>query len=198
MSYIPYVIEQTGHIERSYDIYSRLLKDRIIFIGNEITDQLANVVCAQLLFLEADDPDKDIYMYINSPGGSISAGLAIYDTMEYVKPDVCTTCMGIAASMAAVLLAVGQKGKRASLPNSRVMIHQPFGGGKGFTADIEIMAREIVRSRDLLVDILARHCGQPTEKILRDIDRDYYMSANEAKDYGLIDTVFAKRSDKSK
>ena len=200
MSYIPipYVIEQTGHIERSYDIYSRLLKDRIIFIGNEITDQLANVVCAQLLFLEADDPDKDIFMYINSPGGSISAGMAIIDTMNYVKPPVATTCMGIAASMAAMLLAVGAKGKRASLPNSRMMIHQPFGGGKGYTADIEIMAREIVRSRDMLVDILVDHTNQSREKIMKDIDRDFYMSPEEAKEYGLIDTVITKRADRKK
>lgn len=198
MNYIPYVIEQTGHVERSYDIYSRLLKDRIIFIGSEINDQLANVVCAQLLFLEADDPDKDIYMYINSPGGSISAGLAIIDTMDYVKPDVCTTCMGIAASMAAVLLATGEKGKRASLPNSRIMLHQPFGGGKGFTPDIEIMAREIVQSRDKLVGILAERCDQTRDKILADIDRDYYMSAEEAKDYGLIDAIFSKRENGKK
>ncbi|MFC1511649.1 ATP-dependent Clp protease proteolytic subunit [Candidatus Latescibacterota bacterium] len=198
MNYIPYVIEQTGHIERSYDIYSRLLKDRIIFIGNEITDQLANVVCAQLLFLEADDPDKDIYMYINSPGGSISAGLAIVDTMDYVKPDVCTTCMGVAASMAAVLLTTGQKGKRASLPNSRVMLHQPFGGGKGYTSDIEIMTREIIKSRDKLVDIIAERCSKPRNKVLKDIDRDFYMSADEAKEYGIIDTVIKKRVVKKK
>ena len=198
MNYIPYVIEQTGHVERSYDIYSRLLKDRIIFIGNEITDQLANVVCAQLLFLEADDPDKDIYMYINSPGGSISAGLAIVDTMDYVKPDVCTTCMGVAASMAAVLLATGEKGKRASLPNSRVMLHQPFGGGKGYTADIEIMTREIIKTRDKLVDIIAERCSQKREKVLKDIDRDFYMSAEEAKEYGIIDTVIKKRTTRKK
>lgn len=198
MNYIPYVIEQTGHVERSYDIYSRLLKDRIIFIGNEITDPLANVVCAQLLFLEADDPDKDIYMYINSPGGSISAGLAIVDTMDYVKPDVCTTCMGVAASMAAVLLATGEKGKRASLPNSRVMLHQPFGGGKGYTTDIEIMTREIIKTRDKLVDIVAERCSQKREKVLKDIDRDFYMSAEEAKEYGIIDTVIKKRTIKKK
>ncbi|MFC1485526.1 ATP-dependent Clp protease proteolytic subunit [Candidatus Latescibacterota bacterium] len=198
MNYIPYVIEQTGHIERSYDIYSRLLKDRIIFIGSEITDQLANVVCAQLLFLEADDPDKDIYMYINSPGGSISAGLAIVDTMDYVKPDVCTTCMGVAASMAAVLLTTGQKGKRASLPNSRIMLHQPFGGGKGYTSDIEIMTREIIKTRDKLVDIIAARCSQPRNKVLKDIDRDFYMSADEAKEYGIIDTVIKKRMAKKK
>ena len=198
MNYIPYVIEQTGQVERSYDIYSRLLKDRIVFIGDEISDQLANSVCAQLLFLEADDPDKDIFMYINSPGGSISAGLAILDTMEYVKPDVCTTCMGISASMAAVLLASGEKGKRASLPNSRIMIHQPFGGGKGHATDIEIMAKEILKTRDRLVDIIAEKCSRSREKVLKDIDRDNYMSAEEAKEYGLIDTVIKKREEMKK
>ena len=198
MNYIPYVIEQTGQVERSYDIYSRLLKDRIVFIGDEISDQLANSVCAQLLFLEADDPDKDIFMYINSPGGSISAGLAILDTMEYVKPDVCTTCMGISASMAAVLLASGGKGKRASLPNSRIMIHQPFGGGKGHASDIEIMAKEILKTRDRLVDIIAEKCSRSREKVLKDIDRDNYMSAEEAKEYGLIDTVIKKREEMKK
>ncbi len=198
MNYIPYVIEQTGHVERSYDIYSRLLKDRIVFIGDEISDQLANSVCAQLLFLEADDPDKDIFMYINSPGGSISAGLAILDTMEYVKPDVCTTCMGISASMAAILLASGEKGKRASLPNSRIMIHQPFGGGKGHASDIEIMAKEIIKTRDKLVDIIAEKCSRSKEKVLKDIDRDKYMSAEEAKEYGLIDTVIKKRKEMKK
>jgi ATP-dependent Clp protease, protease subunit len=195
MNYIPYVIEQTGQVERSYDIYSRLLKDRIIFIGTEINDALANSVCAQLLFLEADDPDKDIFMYINSPGGSISAGLAMMDTMEYVKPDVCTTCMGIAASMAAVLLCAGEKGKRASLPNSRIMIHQPFGGGKGHAADIEIMAQEIMKSRDKLVDIIANNCSRTRTQVLKDIDRDNYMSPVEAKKYGLIDTVIKKKKD---
>ncbi len=198
MTYIPYVIEQTGHVERSYDIYSRLLKDRIVFIGDEISDQLANSVCAQLLFLEADDPDKDIFMYINSPGGSISAGLAILDTMEYVKPDVCTTCMGISASMAAILLASGEKGKRASLPNSRIMIHQPFGGGKGHASDIEIMAKEIIKTRDKLVDIIAEKCSRSKEKVVKDIDRDKYMSAEEAKEYGLIDTVIKKRKEMKK
>jgi len=193
MNYIPYVIEQTGHIERTYDIFSRLLKDRIIFIGSEINDTVANVVSAQLLFLEADDPDKDIYMYINSPGGSIHSGLAIYDTMQYVKPDVCTTCLGLAASMAAVLLAAGADGKRSSLPNSRIMIHQPWGAGKGQAVDIEILAREIIRSRDILVDILSEMTSQPRDRILKDIDRDFYMSAQEAKDYGLIDAVITKR-----
>ena len=193
MNYIPYVIEQVGHIERSYDIFSRLLKDRIIFIGSEITDQIANVVCAELLFLEADDPDKDIYMYINSAGGSLSAGLAILDTMVYVKPDVCTTCLGLSASMAAVLLASGAKGKRTSLPNSRIMIHQPFGGGRGHAADIEILAKEILKSRDKLVDIIAEECSRSREQVLKDIDRDYYMSAEEAKEYGIIDAVIKKR-----
>ncbi len=195
MNYIPYVIEQTGHIERSYDIFSRLLKDRIIFIGSEINDQMANVVSAQLLFLEADDPDKDIFIYINSPGGSIHCGLAIFDTMQYVKPDVCTTCLGLAASMAAILLAAGAKGKRTSLPNARIMIHQPFGGGQGQAADIEIMAKEIIRSRDLIVDILGDITSRPRKKIMEDIDRDKFMSPSEAKDYGLIDAVIKKREE---
>lgn len=195
MNYIPYVIEQTGNIERSYDIFSRLLKDRIIFIGSEINDQMANVVSAELLFLEADDPDKDIFIYINSPGGSIHCGLAIYDTMQYVKPDVCTTCLGLAASMAAILLAAGAKGKRTSLPNARIMIHQPFGGGQGQAADIEIMAKEIIRSRDLIVDILGDITSRPRKKIMEDIDRDKFMSPGEAKDYGLIDAVIKKREE---
>jgi len=198
MNFIPYVIEQTGHIERSYDIFSRLLKDRIIFIGSEISDQTANIVCAQLLFLEGDDPDKDINMYINSPGGNISAGLAILDTMDYVKPDVCTTCVGLAASMAAVLLSAGAKGKRSSLPNSRIMIHQPFGGGSGHASDIEIMAREIIKSRDKLVDIIAERCNKPRSQVLKDIDRDYYMSAEEAHNYGIIDAVIKQREDRKK
>ena len=198
MNYIPYVIEQSGHIERSYDIFSRLLKDRIIFIGTEINDQIANVVSAELLFLEADDPDKDIFMYINSPGGSIHSGLAIYDTMQYVKPDVCTTCLGLAASMAAVLLAAGAKGKRTSLPNSRIMIHQPFGGGRGQAADIEIMAKEIIRSRDQLADILAEKTARTRKQILTDIDRDKYMSPDEAKEYGIIDAVISIREDHKK
>ena len=195
MNYIPYVIEQTGNIERSYDIFSRLLKDRIIFIGSEINDQMANVVSAELLFLEADDPDKDIFIYINSPGGSIHCGLAIFDTMQYVKPDVCTTCLGLAASMAAILLAAGAKGKRTSLPNARIMIHQPFGGGQGQAADIEIMAKEIIRSRDLIVDILGDITSRPKKKIMGDIDRDKFMSPGEAKDYGLIDAVIKKREE---
>ncbi len=198
MSYIPYVIEQSGHIERTYDIFSRLLKDRIIFIGSEINDHVANIVSAQLLFLEADDPDKDIYMYINSPGGHIHSGLAILDTMQYVKPDVCTTCLGLAASMAAVLMAVGSKGKRTSLPNARIMIHQPFGGVRGAATDIEIMAKEIIRNRDILVDIIAEKCSRSRKQVLQDIDRDYYMSAEEAKKYGIIDTVIKKREESKK
>lgn len=195
MNYIPYVIEQSGHVERSYDIYSRLLKDRIIFLGSEIDDQVANVISAQLLFLEADDPDKDIFMYINSPGGHIHSGLAIYDTMQYVRPDVCTTCVGMAASMAAVLLTAGAQGKRTSLPNSRIMIHQPMGGGRGQAVDIEIMAKEILRSRDLLVDILADRTSQPKDKLMKDIDRDYYMSPAEAQEYGIIDAVITSREE---
>ena len=195
MNYIPYVIEQSGNVERSYDIFSRLLKDRIIFIGDEINDHTANIVSAQLLFLAADDPDKDISMYINSPGGHIHAGLAILDTMDYVKPDVSTVCVGMAASMAAVLLSAGAKGKRSSLPHSRIMIHQPFGGGRGVAADIEIMAREIMKSRDILVDIMAANCEQTRERILKDIDRDYYMSAVEAQEYGVIDDVITKREE---
>ena len=198
MNYIPYVIEQSGNVERSYDIFSRLLKDRIIFLGTEINDQIANVISAELLFLEADDPDKDIFMYINSPGGSIHSGLAIYDTMQYVKSDVCTTCLGLAASMAAVLLAAGAKGKRTSLPNSRIMIHQPFGGGRGQAVDIEIMAKEIMKSRDQLVGIISKQTSRTRKQVLADIDRDYYMSPEEAKDYGLIDAVITARENQNK
>jgi len=198
MNYIPYVVEQTGQVERTYDIFSRLLKDRIIFIGSEINDHVANIVAAQLLFLEAEDPDKDVYMYINSPGGSVHSGLAILDTMQYVKPDVCTTCLGLAASMAAVLLAVGEKGKRTSLPNARIMIHQPFGGGRGVASDIEILAKEIIRTRDTVVDIIAERCSRKREQVIKDIDRDYYMSAAEAKDYGIIDTVITRRDEQTK
>ena len=195
MNYIPYVIEQSGNVERSYYIFSRLLKDRIIFIGSEINDQMANVVSAQLLFLEADDPDKDIFMYINSPGGAIHSGLAIYETMQYVKSEVGPPCLGLSASMAAILLAAGAKGKRTSLPNSRIMIHQPFGGGRGQAVDIEIMAKEIIRSRDVLVDILAEITKRPRKKIIVDIDRDKYMSPDEAKEYGLIDAVIKKKEE---
>ncbi|HHW20677.1 MAG TPA: ATP-dependent Clp endopeptidase proteolytic subunit ClpP [Thermodesulfovibrio thiophilus] len=191
MSIVPIVIEQTGRTERVYDIYSRLLKDRIIFIGTEINDQIANVVIAQLLFLQTEDPEKDIHIYINSPGGMVSSGLAIYDTMEYVKPDIATYCIGQAASMACVLLAAGSKGKRFVLPHSRVMIHQPIGGFYGQATDVEIHAREILKMKDLLNGILAKHTGQPIEKIQRDTERDFFMSAQEAKEYGIVDEVIS-------
>jgi len=193
--YIPIVIEQTGRIERAYDIYSRLLKDRIVFIGTPIDDQVANVVIAQLLFLEAEDPKKDIYLYINSPGGYVTSGLAIYDTMQYIKPDVVTICMGMAASMAAVLLCAGQKGKRYALPHSRIMIHQPMGGVQGQAIDIKIHADEIMNMRKLLNQILSKHTGQPIEKIERDTDRSFFMSPYEAKEYGLIDEVITTRKE---
>ncbi len=188
---IPMVIEQTGRSERAYDIYSRLLKDRVIFIGTPIDDNVANLVVAQLLFLQMEDQDKDISIYINSPGGSITSGLAIYDTIQFLKPDVSTYCIGQAASMGAVLLCAGTKGKRYALPNSRVMIHQPWGGVQGVAADINIQAREIQNLKERLNDILARHTGQPVAKIEKDTDRDYFMSANEAKDYGVVDEVVA-------
>jgi ATP-dependent Clp protease protease subunit len=187
------VVEQTNRGERAYDIYSRLLKDRIIFIGSAIDDTVANLVIAQLLFLESEDPDKDINLYINSPGGSVYSGLAIYDTMQYIKPDVSTICVGLAASMGAVLLAAGAEGKRYALPNSRVMIHQPLGGAQGQAVDIEIHAREILRIREKLNEILAKHSGKPIEQIARDTDRDNFMSAEQAKEYGLIDGVLQKR-----
>jgi ATP-dependent Clp protease protease subunit len=193
---IPIVIEQTPRGERAYDIYSRLLKDRIILLGTPIDDHVANLVVAQLLFLESEDPDKDIYMYINSPGGVVTAGLAIYDTMNYIKPDVVTICMGQAASMAAFLLSAGAKGKRYSLPNARIMIHQPIGGFQGQATDIEIHAREILRLKRILNEYLAKHTGQPIEKIEADTERDYFMSAEEAKEYGLIDKVIYKRGEK--
>ena len=186
---IPMVIEQTGRGERAYDIYSRLLKDRVLFIGTPIDDNVANLVVAQLLFLQMEDPDKDISIYINSPGGSITSGLAIYDTIQFLKPDVSTYCIGQAASMGAVLLCAGTKGKRYALPNSRVMIHQPWGGVQGVAADINIQAREIQNLKDRLNGILAQHTGQPVAKIEKDTDRDYFMSAKEAKDYGLVDEV---------
>ncbi len=189
MSIVPIVIEQTGRTERVYDIYSRLLKDRIIFIGTEINDQVANVVIAQLLFLQTEDPEKDIHIYINSPGGMVSSGLAIYDTMQYVKPDIATYCIGQASSMACVLLAAGKKGKRFALPHSRVMIHQPIGGFYGQATDVEIHAREILKMKDLLNNILAKHTGQPIEKIQKDTERDFFMSAEEAKNYGIVDEV---------
>jgi ATP-dependent Clp protease protease subunit len=190
---VPIVVEQTGRGERSYDIYSRLLKDRIIFIGSEVEDVMANLVIAQLLFLESEDPDKDVFLYINSPGGVVTAGLAIYDTMQYIKCPVSTICTGQAASMGAVLLAGGDKGKRIALPNARVMIHQPSGGSRGQATDIKIQADEILKTRRILNEILARHTGQPMERIERDTDRDFYMSAGEAVDYGLVDKVIQKR-----
>lgn len=189
MNLIPIVIEQTGRSERAYDIYSRLLKDRIIFIGTPIDDNVANTVIAQLLFLQTEDPDKDIHLYINSPGGIVSSGLAIYDTMQYVKSNIATYCIGQAASMGALLLAAGTKGKRFALPHSRIMIHQPMGGFQGQATDIEIHAREILRIKDTLNKILAEHTGQPIEKIQADTDRDFFMSSEEAKEYGLIDEV---------
>ncbi len=190
---IPIVIEQTGRVERQYDIYSRLLKDRIIFMGTPIDDQVANVIVAQMLFLEADDPDRDIFLYINCPGGMISAGMAIYDTMRYITPAVSTICMGQAASMGAVLLAAGTKGKRSGLPNSRVMIHQPSGGAQGQATNIEIYTKEILKMKDKLNDVLAKHTGQSLKKVAKDTDRDYFMSAEEAKDYGIIDSIFEHR-----
>jgi len=190
---VPMVIEQSGRGERAYDIYSRLLKERVIFLVGPVNDQSANLVVAQLLFLESENPDKDISLYINSPGGSVSAGMAIYDTMNFIKPDVSTLCMGMAASMGAFLLAAGTKGKRFSLPNSRVMIHQPLGGAQGQATDIEIHAREILRLRGDLNRILADQTGQPLEKIERDTERDYFMSAAEAQSYGLVDKVISKR-----
>ncbi|MGQ9780232.1 MAG: ATP-dependent Clp endopeptidase proteolytic subunit ClpP [Bacillota bacterium] len=193
MNLVPIVVEQTNRGERAYDIFSRLLKERIVFIGGEIDGNLANLVIAQLLFLESEDPSKDIYLYINSPGGDIYSGLAIYDTMQYVRPEVATICTGIAASMAAILLAAGAKGKRSCLPYSRVMIHQPWGRAQGQATDIEIEARQILELRDLTNRILAEHTGQPVEKIAKDVERNYWMSAEEAKAYGLIDNIMAKR-----
>ncbi len=190
MVLIPMVVEQTNRGERAYDIYSRLLKDRIIFIGDPIEDHMANLVIAQLLFLQAEDPEKDIQLYINSPGGSVSAGLAIYDTIQYVRPAVATTCMGLAASMAAVLLCAGASGKRHALPNARIMIHQPMGGFQGQASDIEIRAREILNLKKRLNEIMAFHTNQPIEKIEKDSDRDFFMSPEEAKEYGLVDSIF--------
>lgn len=194
MSLIPFVIEQTPRGERSYDIYSRLLKERIIFLGSSINDDVANVVIAQMLFLEAEDPDKDITFYINSPGGVVTAGLAIYDTMRYVKCDIATLCMGQAASMGAVLLAAGTHGKRYALPNCRILIHQPMGGFQGQASDIDIHAKEIIKIRERLNKILAGHTGQKIKKIEADTERDYFMSAEDAKDYGIIDKVLVERS----
>lgn len=194
MALIPMVVEQTSRGERAYDIYSRLLKDNIIFLGTPVDDQIANLITAQLLFLEAEDPDKDIYLYINSPGGSISAGMAIYDTMQFIKPDVTTICIGQAASMGALLLAAGAPGKRFSLPNARILIHQPsMSGLSGQATDIDIHAREILRLRKAMNEILAKHTSQTTEKIESDVERDYIMTAAQAKDYGIIDQVISKR-----
>ena len=193
MSLIPMVVEQTSRGERAYDIYSRLLKDRIIFLGTAIDDVVANTVIAQLLFLEADDPDKDIYLYVNSPGGVVTAGLAIYDTMNYIKSSVSTICIGQAASMGALLLAAGTKGKRFSLPHARIMIHQPMGGFQGQATDIEIHAREILNMKDTLNKILANHTGQPIEKVRTDTDRDFFMSGEDAKTYGIVDEVISKK-----
>ena len=192
--YIPYVIEQTGRGERSYDIYSRLLKDRIIFLGSEIVDDVANSIVAQLLFLESEDPDKDINLYINSPGGSVTAGLAIYDTMQYIKPQVSTICVGLAASMGAILLAGGAKGKRLALPNAEIMIHQPLGGARGQASDIEIQAKNIIKTKERMNRILASHTGQDYDTVARDTDRDNYMTADEALKYGLIDKIIEARS----
>ncbi len=193
MTLVPMVVEQTNRGERSYDIYSRLLKERIIFLGSEINDITANLVVAQLLFLEAEDPDKDIQIYINSPGGSVSAGFAIFDTMQYIKPDVSTICMGMAASMGAFLLAAGTKGKRFALPNADIMIHQPLGGAKGQAEDIRIQAEKIIEIRERINRILSEKTGQALEKVAKDTDRDYYLSAEEAKEYGLIDEVITKK-----
>jgi ATP-dependent Clp protease protease subunit len=194
MNLVPMVVEQTSRGERAYDIYSRLLKDRIVFIGSPIDDDVANLVIAQLLFLEAEDPDKDINLYINSPGGVVTAGMAIYDTMQFIKPKVSTVCLGQAASMAAILLASGAEGKRTALPNARILIHQPMGGTRGQATDIKIQAEEILRLREHLNEILSRHTGQPLERIAADTERDYYMSSEQAKTYGIIDQVVAKRA----
>lgn len=192
MNYVPMVVETSNRGERAYDIYSRLLKDRIIFLGGPIDDNVANVVVAQLLFLESEDPDKDIHLYINSPGGVVTAGLAIYDTMQYIKPDVSTICIGQAASMGSLLLTAGAKGKRFALPQARIMIHQPLGGAQGQSTDIQIQAREILRIREVINDILVSHTGQTYDKVMADTERDNFMSAEEAKAYGLIDEVITR------
>ncbi|NJN85108.1 MAG: ATP-dependent Clp endopeptidase proteolytic subunit ClpP [Leptolyngbyaceae cyanobacterium SL_7_1] len=191
---IPTVIEQSGRGERAFDIYSRLLRERIIFLGQQVDADVANLIVAQLLFLEAEDPEKDVYLYINSPGGSVSAGMGIYDAINHVRPDVCTICLGLAASMGAFLLSAGAKGKRMSLPHSRIMIHQPLGGAQGQAADIEIQAKEILYHKQKLNELLASHTGQPLEKIERDTDRDFFMSAQEAAEYGLIDQVIDRKA----
>lgn len=191
---VPIVVEQSSRGERSYDIYSRLLKDRIIILGGPIDDNVSNLIIAQMLFLEAEDPDKDIFLYINSPGGVVTAGMAIYDTMQYIKPDVSTICIGQAASMGSFLLASGAKGKRYALPYARIMIHQPLGGVQGQATDIDIHAKEILRMKDVLNSLLAKHTGQPKEKVEHDTERDYFMSSEEAKNYGLIDDIFERQS----
>ncbi|MFK5953170.1 MAG: ATP-dependent Clp endopeptidase proteolytic subunit ClpP [Desulfobacterium sp.] len=198
MPLVPMVVEQSNRGERAYDIYSRLLKDRIIFLGSAINDEIANLIVAQLLFLESEDPEKDINFYVNSPGGVVTAGMAVYDTMQYIKPDVVTVCIGQAASMGALLLAAGADGKRYSLPNSRIMIHQPLGGAQGQASDIQIQANEILHTKDALNEILASHTGQSLEKIAVDTDRDFFMSGEEAKAYGLVDHVVLNRSDVEK
>jgi len=194
LNFVPIVVEQSSRGERAYDIWSRLLKDRIIFLGGPIDDTVANLIIAQLLFLESEDPDKDVQMYINSPGGSVTAGLAIYDTMNYIKPDVATICLGSAASMGALLLSSGAKGKRFALPYSRIMVHQPWGGAQGQATDVEIHAREILRLRELLNEILASNTNQPMEKIQQDTERDYFMSSAQAKEYGIIDSIMSRRA----
>jgi ATP-dependent Clp protease protease subunit len=195
MNFIPFVVEQTGRGERAYDIYSRLLKDRIVFLGSAVVDEVANLITAQLLFLESEDPERDIYFYINSPGGSVTAGLAIYDTIQYIRPQVSTVCLGQAASMGAVLLAAGEKGKRYALPHSRIMIHQPLGGFEGTAADVDIQAREILRMREELGAILQKHTGQSLKRIERDTDRDLFMTGRQALEYGLVDEVITSRLD---
>lgn len=198
MSLVPIVIEQTGRSERAYDIFSRLLKERIIFIGSTVDDTVASLAIAQLLFLEAEDPEKDVYLYINSPGGFVTAGLGIYDTMQYIRPDVATICLGQAASMAAVLLAAGTKGKRSALPHSRIMIHQPWGGAQGMASDIEIQAREILTIREEINKILSNHTGQSIEKLEKDTDRNFFMSAEESKEYGIVDEIMLRKDGKKK
>ncbi len=196
MPLIPMVVEQSGRVERAYDIYSRLLKDRIVFVGTPIDDNVANLIIAQLLFLEAEEPEKDVYLYVNSPGGTVTAGMAIYDTIQFIKPDVATTCVGLAASMGALLLAAGAKGKRAALPNARILIHQPWGGVQGQVSDIEIHAKEMLEVKRRINEILSKHTGQPIKKIEKDTDRNFFMSAEEAKAYGLVDEVNVKRESK--
>lgn len=195
MSYVPMVVEQSGQGERAYDIYSRLLKDRIIFLSGEVEDNMANTIVAQMLFLEAEDPDKDIYLYINSPGGVVTAGMAIYDTMQYIKPDVSTICIGQAASMGSLLLTAGAKGKRFALPNARIMIHQPLGGARGQSTDVQIQAKELLRTRQMLNEILSQRTGKSMEQIEADTERDNFMSAAEAVEYGLVDKVIVREAD---